>query len=35
MLMPLVFFIFPSIFITIIGPGAIRIFRVFLSQVPK
>lgn len=30
-LMPLVLFIFPSIFIVIIGPGAIKIFRALVS----
>lgn len=32
MLFPLIFFIFPSIFIIILGPAAIKIFRVFSSR---
>lgn len=31
-ILPLVAFIFPSIFVTILGPGVIRIFRVLLKQ---
>jgi len=30
-MLPLTFFIFPCMFITILGPGIIKIFRVFLS----
>jgi hypothetical protein len=33
--MPLTFFIFPSMFIAVLGPGAIRIFRVLLNTVGK
>lgn len=32
MLFPLIFFIFPSIFIVILGPAAIKIFRVFYTR---
>ncbi|MGA2734800.1 MAG: type II secretion system F family protein [Syntrophobacteraceae bacterium] len=34
-LLPLALFIFPSMFIAILGPGAIRIFRLFLGSVAK
>ncbi len=34
-LLPLALFIFPSMFIAIIGPGAIRIFRLFLGSAAK
>jgi tight adherence protein C len=34
-LLPLALFIFPSMFIAILGPGAIRIFRLFLGSAAK
>jgi tight adherence protein C len=35
MLFPLIFFIFPSLFVVVIGPGAIRIFRVLIQTTLK
>jgi tight adherence protein C len=32
LLLPLMFFIFPSLFIVIIGPAAIRVIRVLLPS---
>jgi len=34
-LIPLALFIFPSMFIAILGPGTIRIFRLFLGSAAK
>jgi tight adherence protein C len=35
LLFPLIFFIFPSLFIVILGPAAIRIFRILLPTLAK
>jgi len=32
LLFPLIFFIFPSIFIVVLGPGAIQIFRTMMTK---
>lgn len=34
-LLPLVFFVFPSIFIVVLGPGAIRIYHSLIHTIPK
>jgi tight adherence protein C len=32
LVIPLVFFIFPSLFVVLLGPAAIRIFHVLLTR---
>lgn len=35
MMFPMVFFLFPSLFVVVVGPGAIRIFKALALIVPK